>query len=340
MTELETTEAAATPPSTLDTLRSIGDVLPHLLWSTTPDGAHDYYNVQWYEYTGVPVGSTDGDGWNGMFHPEDQARAWDVWRHSLATGEPYRIEYRLRHRSGQYRWVLGRAHPVRGPDGAIRRWIGTCTDIDDARRIAEQNSLLSQELDHRIKNLFAIVGSLVRQALRPFPALAHVATDLHKRIIALGQAQQYVRPGRDDAPPPSLHGMLGELLAPYSAADTRRIRLAGDDIAVFGDAATPIALAVHELATNAAKYGALAAAAGSIELDVTVDAELVTLAWREDGDGATPAAPGALGFGTRLIDLAVTSQLGGVIERNWTPRGLHATLRFPVDKLRASRAAA
>jgi PAS domain-containing protein len=68
-----------------------------------PDGFHDYYNDRWYEFTGVPYGSTDGDAWNGMFHPDDQERARKVWKHSLETGEPYEIEYRLRHRSGDYR---------------------------------------------------------------------------------------------------------------------------------------------------------------------------------------------------------------------------------------------
>ena len=67
-----------------------------MVWSTLPDGFHDYYNARWYEYTGVPAGSTDGEGWNGMFHPDDQDRAWGVWRDSLATGKPYEIEYRLR----------------------------------------------------------------------------------------------------------------------------------------------------------------------------------------------------------------------------------------------------
>src|SRR5690348_14352408 len=76
--------------------RTLADALPHMVWSTLPDGYHDYYNARWYEFTGVPAGSTDGEGWNGMFHPEDQERAWATWRRSLETGEPYEIEYRLR----------------------------------------------------------------------------------------------------------------------------------------------------------------------------------------------------------------------------------------------------
>lgn len=108
--------------------------MPQMVWTTLPDGFHDYYNDRWYEFTGVPYGSTDGEGWNDMFHPEDQERAWARWRHSLATGEPYEIEYRLRHHSGAYRWTLGRAMPIRDAEGRIERWFGTCTDIDDLKR--------------------------------------------------------------------------------------------------------------------------------------------------------------------------------------------------------------
>lgn len=111
--------------------RAIANSIDPMIWATRPDGFHDYYNDRWYEYTGVPYGSTDGAGWNDMFHPDDQERAWAIWDRSLETGEPYHIEYRLRHHSGVYRWVLGRAQAVRDEAGRITRWFGTCTDIQD-----------------------------------------------------------------------------------------------------------------------------------------------------------------------------------------------------------------
>jgi PAS domain S-box-containing protein len=117
--------------------RTIADLVPQMIWSTRPDGFHDYYNQRWYDFTGVPVGSTDGEAWAGMFHPDDQPTAWARWRHSLATGEPYNVEYRLRDRDGVYQWVLGRALPVRDADGRITRWMGTCTEIDDLKRVQQ-----------------------------------------------------------------------------------------------------------------------------------------------------------------------------------------------------------
>ena len=134
---------------------AIANSIDQMVWSTRPDGFHDYYNERWYEYTGVPRGSTDGEEWNGTFHPDDQQRAWVVWRHSLETGEPYHIEYRLRHRSGQYRWVLGRAQCVRDDQGQITRWFGTCTDIQEiieARELlSHSREQLEQEVEQRTR---------------------------------------------------------------------------------------------------------------------------------------------------------------------------------------------
>ena len=128
---LERVEAGQALAASEARFRGMIDSIDQMVWSTRPDGHHDYYNERWYAYTGVPPGSTDGEAWNGVFHPEDQPRAWAIWRHSLESGKPYRIEYRLRHHSGQYRWVLGRAQAVHDDSGHIVRWFGTCTDIQD-----------------------------------------------------------------------------------------------------------------------------------------------------------------------------------------------------------------
>jgi PAS domain S-box-containing protein len=141
--------------------RAIANSIDQLIWATRPDGYHDYYNQRWYEYTGVPEGTTDGSAWNGMFHPDDRERARKVWLHSLDTGEPYHIEYRLRHRSGQYRWVLGRAQPVRDEGGQIIRWFGTCTDIHDLKQAQDQlresreAAIRSEEETRRLASILA-----------------------------------------------------------------------------------------------------------------------------------------------------------------------------------------
>lgn len=111
--------------------RTITNAMPQIVWSTLPDGYHDYFNERFYEYTGWTPGAADGSAWIALYHPDDIARTMRIWQHSLATGEPYEIEYRMRHHSGEYRWSLGRALPVRDRDGTIVRWMGTCTDIHE-----------------------------------------------------------------------------------------------------------------------------------------------------------------------------------------------------------------
>ena len=150
--------------------RTITDAMPQIVWSTLPDGFHDYFNHGWYEFTGVPEGTTYGNAWSGLFHPADMGRTWQQWQHSLATGEPYEVEYRLRHRSGEYRWVLGRALPLRDDQDRIIRWMGTCTDIHE--------QVIARELLHREAQrkdeFLAMLAHELRNPLAPIRAAASV----------------------------------------------------------------------------------------------------------------------------------------------------------------------
>ena len=310
--------------------RTLADAMPQMVWSTRPDGHHDYYNARWYEFTGVPEGSTDGEGWNGMFHPDDQERAWARWRHSLETGEPYAVEYRLRRHDGQYRWVLGRALSLRGKDGRVSRWFGTCTDIHEQKLASEEREVVAQELSHRIKNIFAVISGLITLAARKRPAMADAAADLRERITALGRAHDFVRPhsaqSRRDIAPDSLRGLLAELFAPYG-----RVRVEGDDLPIDDRSATPLALLFHELATNATKYGALSVEGGEVAVQVTRENERATICWTERGGPPVRAPEGETGFGTQLVELSAVRQLGGELRRDWRPEGLVVMLDVPLS---------
>lgn len=325
--------------------RVLADAMPQMVWSTQPDGLHDYYNARWYEFTGVAVGSTDGEAWNGMFHPDDQDRAWARWRHALKTGETYEIEYRLRRHDGAYRWTLGRAAPIRDETGRITRWFGTCTDIDDLKRMEQSKELLSQELSHRIKNIFAVVSALAALSARRHPEARAFADSLRTRIAALARAHEFVRPHTDVASGPAvgtltLHAFLDALFRPYADLEGRpRVRVIGDD-AVFDDqAATSVALLFHELATNAAKYGALSSDGGAVVLETRRDADRFILIWTETGGPVVETAPEHSGFGSSLASLSVEGQLGGRLEREWRPEGLRVTADLPDTALSRRRAA-
>ena len=313
--------------------RVLADAMPQMVWSTLPDGHHDYYNARWYEFTGVPEGSTDGEGWNGMFHPDDQEKAWAKWRHSLQTGDPYEIEYRLRNADGEYRWTLGRALPIRDREGQITRWFGTCTDIHEQKLLLEQREIVSQELSHRIKNIFAVIGGLIGLSVRSHPGMKQLAADLRARVMALGQAHDFVRPHSARSKPAtdqtSLQGLLDVLLSAYQAQQQSRISIKGVDVEIDDRSATPLALIFHELATNAAKYGALATMEGRVEIEIGMTDQDVKILWKEIGGPEIAEPPKKEGFGSKLIVLSIANQLGGALTHGWNRAGLEIKATIP-----------
>jgi len=344
MSQLDLRRALAGQKQSEAQFRAIADSMPQMVWSTLPDGFHDYYNARWYEFTGVPDGSTDGEGWNGMFHPEDQERAWTRWRHCLESGEPYEIEYRLRRHDGVYRWTLGRARPIRDEAGEITRWFGTCTDIDDLKRSDQAKELLSQELSHRIKNIFAVVSALIALSARKYPEAREFAGAVRTRINALARAHEFVRPHTETSKPTvgsmTLHAFLADLFKAYSELEgLPRIVITGDDATFDDQAATSVALLFHELATNAAKYGALSVEGGRVTLDTRRLDDRFLLTWTETGGPKVAGAPTQTGFGSSLATLSVEGQLGGRLERKWLPDGLQVLADIPATALSRRRAA-
>jgi PAS domain S-box-containing protein len=135
--------------------RFLAETLPALVWSSRPDGATDYRNGRWYEYTGLPRGSADGSA--AAVHPDDRARAAERWQRAVETGTRYQNEYRLRRADGAYRWFLAQALPMRSADGRVVRWFGTDVDIDDQMRLQLE---LRQSLD-RFRALTEAIPQLV-----------------------------------------------------------------------------------------------------------------------------------------------------------------------------------
>ncbi|RMY48812.1 hypothetical protein D0863_15300 [Hortaea werneckii] len=138
----------------------ITNMIPQMIWRTDPEGVHDYYSDQWYSYTGLSIEDSYGEGWLNAFHPDDLEVAKPRWAHSLATGDEYLTEYRCRSADGAWRWMLGRALPMRDGDGKIVKWFGTCTDIHDlvlAREEARQTrAQLERVIDHARITLWAV----------------------------------------------------------------------------------------------------------------------------------------------------------------------------------------
>ncbi|KAL5121232.1 hypothetical protein ACEQ8H_000700 [Pleosporales sp. CAS-2024a] len=138
----------------------IANFMPVMVWTTTPEGLHEWFSQRWYDYTGLTEEQSLGEGWRLPFHPEDMTATKARWFHSLATGDEYNTEYRCQRFDGEWRWMLGRALPFFDDDGKIVKWFGTCTDIHDlfmarqeARRTREQ---LQQVITHAKILLWAV----------------------------------------------------------------------------------------------------------------------------------------------------------------------------------------
>jgi PAS domain S-box-containing protein len=142
----------------------VTDFMPQIIWATKPDGYHEFYNKQWYDYTGLSYEQSKDTGWNNVVHPEDQQRAWEVWKKSLKTGEPYEIEYRFKRYDGEYHWFLGRALPLRDDAGNILKWYGTCTDIDEQKKASELLEQKVKERTHELENQKNLLDNILKNS--------------------------------------------------------------------------------------------------------------------------------------------------------------------------------
>jgi len=311
---------------------ALAEALPQLVWSAPEDGLSDYFNGHWCRFTGAPATASFGTGWLDFVHPDDVAAARQAWGDAVHDGGLYSVEYRLRRHDGEYRWVVARGLPVHDDFGAVVRWVGTCTDIDERVRTGELLELMSQELSHRIKNLFSVVQGLITLTMRNRPELADLNKALQTRMVSLGRAHDLVRPrvvgGVSWRSETTLHEMVRKLMEPLLSDGLPRLHITGDDVVINEQAATPLALFFNELATNSLKYGALSVEGGKVELNI-VRGDAIAVQWREVGGPPITAEPvGA--FGMRLAVLSVERQLGGKLELDWRHDGLVATAHIPV----------
>ncbi len=230
--------------------------------------------------------------------------------------------------------------PVCDATGRPAQIVAISQDITERRRVHERTALMSLELSHRIKNVFAVVDGVISLSARSEPDRTGFVDKLRRRLNALGRATAYVSPldvDRAGLPViPTLLGLLSTLLEPYGATmgAERQITIKGADCPVGHSATTAMALVINELATNAVKYGALRSPAGHISLTVThVDAS-VGLVWEEAGQklDAHPKSA-ADGFGTNLLHNAVIRLLRGSLQRDWLPNGLRISITIPMATL-------
>jgi PAS domain S-box-containing protein len=245
-----------------------------------------------------------------------------------------------RHKDGRLIDISLTVSPVKDADGNIVAASKIARDISERKHARQQRELLLREMSHRVKNLFAVAGGLVAMSARHAATPQDLSSAVRDRLSALAQAHELARPGPTDTGEPTekttLHGLIGAILAPYAgepSAEGERFVLAGRDFRIGGSAVADMALVLHELATNAAKYGALTASAGTVRIDTNVEGDELVLEWTESGGALITAVPDNEGFGNMLLHRVVVGRFGGQIARDWRPEGLAVRLSLPVARL-------
>jgi PAS domain S-box-containing protein len=242
---------------------------------------------------------------------------------------PY--EFRILRPNGEVRWVfvMGRAVFEPGKDGPVAtRYVGAIQDITARKADEERMRLLAREVDHRANNLLTVVqGTVALSQAADAPGLKTVITG---RVNALARAHQLLAKARWEGA--DLRRLVEEELLPFSLGDEARVHVSGSPIALAPAAAQAVAMALHELATNAAKYGALSMPEGRVDVQWSCDPlGALTLCWREAG-GPRVSKPRTRGLGTTLLARALSGPIGGETRLDWRPEGLVCELVLPMPQ--------
>lgn len=301
---------------------ALANNIPQLAWMTDPSGWVSWYNQRWYDFTGTILEDMQGWGWRVIVHPDHVERVVASVERSWNAGEPWEEIYPLRGADGEYRWFLSRAQPLRDDDGEILFWCGTNTDITEERKTNERIRLLMNEVNHRARNILATIQAIVHRTVgEADPAL----TDgLIRRITALAANQDLLTGERwTGAMVDAI--IKSQILHVVDASDSRVEFDGPEGLVLIPTAAEALGLAIHELATNAVKYGALSSDTGKVSLRWGVaeaDGERrLEIEWRESG-GPPVAPPTRTGFGTVIITRNPQMAMHGEVTFDYLPEGV------------------
>jgi len=307
------------------------------LWAWNIDTDLLTMDARGFELWGQPWSDTvTFEQLSAHIHPADRDRVRLAFAATRATLGAYETDFRILI-GDEVRWVAARGQ---GEDVGIvgRTMFGIFLDVTGRKQAEEGHELLAGEMSHRVKNLLAIATGLTAITSRSATSIADMAGELTGRLAALGRAHDLVRPLPSGQGGAALLGdLLSILLAPYDdlGAFKGRIRVAVERLGVGEAAATGIALIIHELATNAMKYGALSDPAGTLDITSASEDDYVVLTWVERGGPAVARPDHDTGFGSQLVRRSVSGQLGGSIGRDWSTDGLIVTLRLRRDRIAA-----
>jgi PAS domain S-box-containing protein len=258
-----------------------------------------------------------------LLHPDDIDELRQAMTQFAKGVTSYEAEFRIIRPDGETRWCVGTAAVTTDKNGRVVRVSGVTVDITDRKRAEERQTLLTREVDHRAKNALALAQSIVRLT-RARDVSAYVQA-VEGRITALARVHTVLSLSSWQGA--EIRRLVTEEVAPYSEAG--QIKFHGSEVQLQPTTAQTLALALHELVTNSAKYGSLSMLSGRLAISWEVQNEHLVLAWVETG-GPVVSKPISKGFGTRSVIASIETQLGGKADFDWRPEGLVCCLTVPL----------
>src|SRR6202140_3794404 len=258
-----------------------------------------------------------------LLHPDDINEVRKAIAHVAKGLTSYEAEFRIKRPDGEIRWCVGPAAATVDKGGRVVRVSGVTVDITERKQAEERQNLLAREVNHRAKNALALAQSIVRLT-RGESVNAYIRA-VEGRINALARVHPILSLSNWQGA--KLGELVDEELAPYSTGD--QIAFGGSEIQLQPATAQTLALALHELVTNSAKYGALSTLSGRLSIKWEIHANVLQMVW-EERDGPAVEKPASRGFGTRSVIASIESQLGGQAEFDWCSEGLVCRLSVPL----------
>ncbi len=314
--------------------RHMADSAPALIWMTDAEGQVIFANMHYDYLFGRPAAEMLGEGWRESLLPEDVPTFETAFAEAFKARRHFHTEVRVRDKDGRVRWLRCDGVPRLDDAGSFLGYTGCNVDITDVKLAQEQQSLLINELNHRVKNTLATVQSVAMQTLRNAASTEQARDDFEARLIALSRAHDVLT--RENWEGANLQEIVAQAIEPYRQEEQDRFTIKGDPVRLPPRMALALAMAVQELATNAVKYGALSNDAGRVEIKWSLDRAgsmpRLRLRWTERG-GPPVAPPTRQGFGSRLIERSLARDLDGEVSLEFAPGGLVCTVDAPVRKL-------
>jgi len=303
--------------------RMLAENMSQFAWMADAGGRIFWYNQRWTEFTGLSVEDMGDGGRYKVLHPDHADRVYADFRAAIEAGRDYEDIFALRGKSGEYRWFLARATPIRDGAGRITRWFGTNTDITEQREQAEQIRLLLMEVNHRSKNMLSTIQSLARRSAPDEEGFLARFED-RVRSLAINQDILVAREWREVPAEELVRRQLA-----FIDDAPGEIVIDGPEMALAPRTAEVIGMALHELATNSLKYGALAAGGGQVHIgwDRRDDGSGLAFWWRESG-GPPVSEPADTGFGTTLIRDVPRHNLDAEVDLRYDRDGLGWEIRL------------